>query len=250
MAELRSKSAGLAVEFVPPIYDRVAAENVGMLSRTRAWWESRKLSTGPWMKGELFMVVLELDGKPEGYALYSIESEMAHMVSRSVVQVREAIGATPAATREIWRFILDIDWVETVKAGFMPPDHPLFLLLTEPRRMAYQAMEAIWCRLVDVGEALSARTYGSGEPVVLDVADEFCPWNEGRWEVSAGGAEKTKAEPDLRLGVDMLGSVYLGGFTFADLARAGRVDELRDGGIARADALYRVDRKPWCPEIF
>ena len=175
---------------------------------------------------------------------------MAHMVSRSVVQVREAIGATPAATREIWRFILDIDWVETVKAGFMPPDHPLFLLLTEPRRMAYQAMEAIWCRLVDVGEALSARTYGSGEPVVLDVADEFCPWNEGRWEVSAGGAEKTKAKPDLRLDVDMLGSVYLGGFTFADLARAGRVEELRNGGIARADALFRADRHPWCPEIF
>jgi predicted acetyltransferase len=239
-----------ALELFPPIYDRVAAENVGMLSRTRAWWESRKLSTGPWMKGELFMAVLEIDGEPEGYALYSIESEMAHMVSRSVVQVREAICATPAATREIWRFILDIDWVETVKAGFMPPDHPLFLLLTEPRRMAYQAMEAIWCRLVDVGEALSARTYGSGEPVVLDVADDFCPWNEGRWEVNADGAQKTKAEPDLRLDVDMLGSVYLGGFTFADLARAGRVEELRDGGIARADALFRADRHPWCPEIF
>jgi len=25
---------------------------------------------------------------------------------------------------------------------------------------------------------------------------------------------------------------------------------LRAGGIARADALFRADRHPWCPEIF
>ena len=30
----------------------------------------------------------------------------------------------------------------------------------------------------------------------------------------------------------------------------GRVDELKDGAIARADALFRWDRHPWCPEIF
>ena len=52
-----------------------------------------------------------------------------------------------------------------MKAGFPPPDHPLFLLLTEPRRMAYRAIEALWCRLVDAGGALSARTYRDGEPV-------------------------------------------------------------------------------------
>ena len=236
-----------ALELFPPIYDRVAAETAGMLSRTREWWETRKLATGPWMKGELFMVVLEIDGEPEGYAMYSIESEMEHMVSHSVLQVREAIGATPAATRDIWRFILDVDWIETVKAGFLPPDHPLFLLLTEPRRMAYRAIEALWCRLVDVGGALSARTYRDGEPVVLDVGDEFCPWNEGRWEVSVDGAEQTKATPDLRLGVDMLGSVYLGGFSFADLARAGRVEELRDWRARASGRPLRHRQAPVVP---
>src|SRR4051812_35045312 len=91
-----------ALELFPPIYGRVAAEAPGMLSRTREWWEWGKLSTGPWMKCELFMVVLEMDGEPEGYAMYSIESEREHMVSLSVLQVREALGATPAASREIW----------------------------------------------------------------------------------------------------------------------------------------------------
>ena len=40
------------------------------------------------------------------------------------------------------------------------------------------------------------------------------------------------------------------GFTFAQLAAAGRAHELRAGGLARADALFRTDRAPWCPEIF
>ncbi|MBA3717303.1 MAG: GNAT family N-acetyltransferase [Actinobacteria bacterium] len=246
----RMVSLDQALELMPPIYDCAAAETPGMLSRSRDWWEVRRLATGPWSKGDQMRVVLDIDGRPEAYALYSIESEMVHGISRSVLQVREAIGSTPAGMREIWRFILDVDWIERVRAAFIPPDHPLFLLLTEPRRMEYVAGEALWCRLVDVGAALSARGYGEGDPVVLDVVDEFCPWNEGRWEVGAAGVDRTKSEADLRLGVDMLGSVYLGGFTFADLDRAGRVELLRDGAVARADALFRSDRHPWCPEIF
>jgi predicted acetyltransferase len=50
--------------------------------------------------------------------------------------------------------------------------------------------------------------------------------------------------------VGALGSAYLGGFTFAQLARAGRMEELRAGALERADALFRSDRAPWCPEIF
>jgi len=239
-----------ALELMPPVYDRVQAETPGMLSRTREWWEVRRLSRRPFTKGELMRIVLEVDGVSEAYALYRVESEMERMISRSVLRVSEAVGATPAATWDIWRFLLNVDWIETVRAIFMPPDHPLFLLLTEPRRMGWIAAEALWARLVDVGAALSLRSYASDDSVVFDVADEFCPWNGGRWEVGPDSAERTKADPDLRLGVDMLGSAYLGGFTFAELERAGRVEELRKGGLARADALFRSDRHPWCPEIF
>ena len=54
----------------------------------------------------------------------------------------------------------------------------------------------------------------------------------------------------MRLDVQALGSRYLGGFSFAQLVRAGRAEEAARGGLARADALFRVDRAPWCPEIF
>ena len=82
------------------------------------------------------------------------------------------------------------------------------------------------------------------------VADPLLPDNVGTWTMEAGRARRTRRRPDVRLDVQALASAYLGGFTFADLARAGRVEETARGGVARADAVFRVDPKPWCPEIF
>ena len=82
------------------------------------------------------------------------------------------------------------------------------------------------------------------------MADEFCPWNQGVWELGPEGASRSNSAPELRLDVATLGSAYLGGFTFGQLARAGRIEELVEGALNRADTLFRADRYPWCPEIF
>jgi len=133
----------------------------------------------------------------------------------------------------------------------LPLDHPLFLLLAEPRRLRFSVGDGLWVRLVDVGGALSARTYRGGAAVVVEVADAFCPWNAGRWRVSAAGAERTDERADLACDVTALGSVYLGGFTWARLRQACRVQELRPGGLARADELFgSAAAAPWCAEIF
>jgi predicted acetyltransferase len=116
--------------------------------------------------------------------------------------------------------------------------------------MKFRVHDGLWVRLVDLPAALAARCLGAGEPVVIDVADAFCEWNAGRWRVSAAGAERTTADAELECDITALGSVYLGGFTFGQLARAGRVTETRAGAAARADALFPSDRAPWCPEIF
>jgi len=57
-------------------------------------------------------------------------------------------------------------------------------------------------------------------------------------------------EADVVLGVSELGSVYLGGFTFDQLLRAGRIEEAKEGGVARADEIFRTTRQPSCPELF
>jgi predicted acetyltransferase len=86
--------------------------------------------------------------------------------------------------------------------------------------------------------------------MTFDVQDDFCAWNQGRWKLDEGVAARTDDDADIALPVQSLGSAYLGGISFAELSRAGRVEELKDGALARADALFRWDRHPWCPEIF
>jgi predicted acetyltransferase len=242
-----------ALDAFPQVYDRVFEQRPGMFARNRDWWELRVLADRPERRGGAgaqVRVLLEVDGRPEGYAVYRMRQSFDGGSTTGSLLVVEAMGATPAATRAIWRFLLDVDWTARIEAGRLPVDHPLWLLLAEARRMQFRVGDSLWVRLVDVGAALTARGYAGDGEVVLDVRDPFCPWNEGRWRVAAAGTERTEAPADLALDVTALGCAYLGGFTFEELAQALRVEELAVDAVARADALFRTDRAPWCPEIF
>jgi predicted acetyltransferase len=251
--KVRLLSVDEALEPLVDIQRRAAAQHPGMFVRTPEWWRLRRLADPEWRRdggGEMVRALLELDGRPAAYALYRLHFSAQRGIPNGFTSVIEALGDSPEATREIWRFLLDIDWMERIRASLMPLDHELFLLLREPRRLTFDYRDGLWVRLVDVEAALRARSYRPGESVVVDVADELCPWNAGTWELGEEGAARSTREPDLRMDVSALGSAYLGGFTFAQLARAGRVEELVEGALDRADTLFRTDRYPWCPEIF
>jgi len=243
-----------ALELLPVVWERTLEQTPGMFRRERPWWENRVVDDPPEHRegsGPKRFALLELDGEPQAYAIYRHNMKWAEGSSAAQLGVIEAIGATPRGTAEIWRFLLDIDWQASISADLLPIDHPLFFLLAKPRRMKYRTGDGIWVRLVDVAAALSARSYAVDREVVFDVADAFAPWNEGRWKLAGGSCERTNNEPDLRCDVTALGSVFLGGFTFAELQRALRVEELREGAIDRADSIFRrTGVAPWCPEIF
>ena len=250
---LRFVDAKEALELFPKVWDKVRKKTPGMLGRSRNWWEFRILFEPPGSGGEggpKRFVVLERDGRPEGYAIYRHKPKWDDGVSNSELEVVEAIALDGRPTAELWRFLLDVDWAARITAGLLPIDHPLFHLLATPRRMRFRVGDGLWARLVDVGKALSARSYAADGVVVFDVADSFCPWNEGRWRLGGGRARRTTAAPQLRCDVTALGSVYLGGFSFSELVRGGRVEELRRGAAARADAMFASEPAPWCPEIF
>jgi predicted acetyltransferase len=250
---VRLVSVDEALQAFPEVYDAVRAERPGMFARSDDWWTLRVLADRPERRGgagEHNRALLEVDGRAEAYAIYRVEQSFEGGSSTGSLLVVEAMGANREATRALWRFLLDIDWNARVKADKLPVDHPLLLLLAEARRMRLRVSDSLWVRLVDVGAALSARGYADDGEVVLDLRDPFCPWNEGRWRVNAGGAERTDGAAEIALDAAALGSAYLGGFTFGELADAFRVEELVPGAIARADALFRTERAPWCPEIF
>jgi len=243
-----------ALRIFPRIYDRVRRTTPGFLSRSKAWWEVRTLDDRPERRrgsGEMNRVLLEIDDRPVGYATYRIKAEFDGAVNKGHVDVLEAIGDSPVAVRELWRYLLGIDWIDSVVCELLPADHPLFLLVQRPNRLDWKVFDGLWLRLVDLPAALSARSVAGDGRVTFEVtADPLFPDNVGTWTVEAGVARRSSRRADLRLDVQALACAYLGGFTFADLARAGRVEEVARGGVARADALYRVDARPWCPEIF
>jgi len=241
------------LEAIPPVFERIRSDWPGMFSRNQLWWEHREIEDPEERRngaGPKRWISYEQDGSIEGFAVYRHKPGWEHGSTIAELQVLEALGTTPEAVRDLWGYLLGIDWKATVKAFLLPPDHPLFLLLASPRRLRFRLGDSLWVRLVDVGAALSARRYSADDTIVLELTDEFCPWNEGRWKLEDGSAARTKDDPDLRLPVQSLGSAFLGGVQFAALARAGRVEEMKEGAVARADGLFRWDRHPWCPQIF
>jgi predicted acetyltransferase len=240
-----------AFELFPPIYDAVRRTRPGMTSRREAWWKNRHLRMpDEEASSPRRFVVLEVDGEPQAYARYRTHFSFDGGSATSRLVVGEALGTTPEATAAIWRFLLDVDWMGAVEVQLAPPDHPLFLLLASPRRAQYRMGDGLWLRIVDLPAALSGRAYGGAGPLVLEVRDAICGWNDGRWRLDGGTCERTDEEPDLALDVSALGSAYLGAVSFTQLRAGLRVEQLREGAVERADALFAWRPLPWCLEIF
>jgi len=240
-----------AATLFPPVWVALMGERPGVFQRTKAWWELRRLRMPDEEKANpKRLVVLELNGSAQAYAIYRQFPSFEEGMSTSRLEVSEAIGASPQATAEIWRFLLDVDWYATLECSLLPVDHALFTLLATPRRARYRMGDSLWMRLVDVGAALSGRAYANDGSIVFDVHDAVCPWNEGRWKLEGGVAARTDAPADLALDVSELGSAYLGAVSFAHLRDGLRLEELSDGAVQRADAIFEWRPLPWCPEIF
>jgi predicted acetyltransferase len=133
-------------------------------------------------------------------------------------------------------------------------DDSLPWMLADPRRLQRVPRDGLWLRIVDVAASLPLRSYSSDGSLVLDVQDQFCPWNQGRFELEAGpeGADcrPTNASPDLSITVSGLASAYLGTVSFTALAQTGLVEELSPGSLLRADRMFAVQQQPWTPHNF
>jgi predicted acetyltransferase len=186
----------------------------------------------------------------DGYLVYRVKHDWETGAPENHLEVHLLDAANPGAYADLWRFAFDVDLVTRVTAGARPLDEPLLHLVREPRRLNARRADGLWLRLVDVPAALAARRYATAGRVVLEVRDVFCPWNEGRYVLQGGpdGASCaiTTEEPDVVAGVSEVAVAYLGGPTFRQMQRAGRVMQGRPGGLARADAMFGWDPAPWC----
>ena len=241
-----------AVDAMRAVYEAARPDRPGMLDRPGPWWDVHIFDHERDREGAEPLRAAVCAGA--GYALYAVKDVFADVRPAGEVVVREAVAANPEGRAAIWDYLLGLDLIRTLTYHLAAPDDPLPLMLTNPQALRARLGEALWVRLVDLPRALELRTYASPFEVVLEVADDVCPWNAGRWALRWDGNAATCAPTALPAGLELsateLGAAYLGGTTLQGLAGAGRVRELRPGALATAGRAFRGDVEPWCPEIF
>jgi predicted acetyltransferase len=246
-----------ALEVMPGVHDLVVPQYPGMVRRTPGMWEHDFADLERWRDGAspLFFAIYEAHGRPEGYVAYRVKDEWPRGIARNEVRVRELMAASTEAYAALWRFCFDLDLAGKFEGWGRPADEPLLHLLAHPRALRFSLGDGLWLRMLDIPRALSARSYGAQGQLRLEVRDAFCPWNDGRYLLTAtedgdAACERDEGEPDLVVQAADVAAVYLGGTRFGTLHRAGRVQEVTAGALARADAMFAWDPPPWCPHVF
>lgn len=246
-----------AAKVLPDVYERVRIATPGMFARSQDWWEAHTLVDREEDRrgaGPMWRVAWEIDGRAEAYGLYRLHSEWSEGLPSGSLEVSEAIATSPLATRELWNYLFGVDLVARVKSWFLPIDHPLYLMLSEPRRLRFTTKDGLWLRVVDLPRALEARSYASETTLTFEVVDALCPWNDATWKLettrSGGRVTRYDGGADLKLAAADLGAAYLGGTNFCELASAGRIQELRADAALEATMAFLVPRAPWCAEVF
>jgi hypothetical protein len=200
----------------------------------------------------------DADG-PEAYAVYKTKAEWNVRGPAATLTVEEAIGSTPAGRARSGGTCSKWTWSGRSRRGGCPPT-----TRSSARQRAAAAGHDRGRRAVAAHRRRgrprwragpTASTAAAAAGLTLDLRDDYCPWNAGRWSldvVGRTGARSPGRKPmrTWRSDANDLASLFLGGFTATALAGAGRVVELRPGSLAVADGLFPTALKPWCPQEF
>ncbi|MFJ8163221.1 GNAT family N-acetyltransferase [Streptomyces sp. NPDC096136] len=239
------------------VYAALVPGRPGMPARRPGWERQGLLDPESLRQGASplkCVVAQDAAGRVAGYARYRVRPDWEPAGSDGTVLVGEVNAVDPAAYAALWRYLFEIDLTWHVRAYGRPVDDPLLHLVNDVRRIRARQRDALHLRLVDLPGALEARGYGAAVDVVMEVEDAFCPWNAGRWRLTADGSGarcvRSDGAAELALSVRELGSAYLGGVTLASLAAAGRVRELRPGALREASRAFAGDVAPWLPHNF
>jgi predicted acetyltransferase len=201
-------------------------------------------------------VVVHEDGAGvvDGFVNYRLELRWSDGLPDGLVHVHELTALNLDAHLALWRHVLDMDLVEHVAMWRFWPDDPIQHLLADPRRLRVSTRDDLHLRVVDVVAMLEARRYSREDALIIEVRDNTCPDVTGRYRLEGGleaaTAARTDATPDIVLDAAALGSVLLGDVSVAALHHAGIVEELRDGAVRRASAMFTWSPRPWLNHLF
>jgi predicted acetyltransferase len=244
-----------AAKVFPEVWGRARLLRPGEVSFPDPFWTTNFRSPQPsWANiddDKRFFAVYE----ERGVVLGCVDYQVVGRQNQRVVDLSLLISTTPSAYLALWRYLIGIDLTAAVETRQRPVDEPLRQLLADPRQLEMSGFQdGLWVRPLDLVRLLEARSYAPGLPgrLALGVRDTLFPQLEGVYAIevdAVGAASVTRAgsgvSADLDLDVADVGSVLLGGVSFAALRQAGLVVENRTGATWRADALFTADVAPY-----
>lgn len=176
----------------------------------------------------------------EGLAVYTVTENHDDYAS-STLDLVLLLAATDDAYAGLWRFLLSMDLIGTIRASELAVDEPLWWMLADQRSARITLRDHHYVRVLDVAASLSARQYDTADTIVLEV-DDALGFASGTFVLTTdtdgtGSVELVDdapvGEPLVRLGVTELSAMLLGGVSAATLARAGRIHTDDPARIAR-----------------
>ncbi|MEE1620172.1 GNAT family N-acetyltransferase [Zafaria sp. Z1313] len=187
-------------------------------------------------------------GTADGYVAYAFSG----WEEPYTVKIVDLVAIDDAARRELWRYLGSLDLVQRIQYHAAPEEDVLPWALSDSRVHAVKGAEDhLWVRVLDPVAALEARGWEDDGAAAVRITDALGhAAGSYRIEVSGGRARVGRLgehdDVDAVLGVDALGSLYLGGVRAELLAAAGRVEAASSGALSKVDALFRTAARPSC----
>ncbi|MGO0575348.1 GNAT family N-acetyltransferase [Ornithinimicrobium panacihumi] len=228
-----------------------AAGTLGAVTRPDAkadqWYRDFPKSRGS--KEPRRLMLATRDGQVSGYAVFRRDSKWEDATPQGGVDVSELGAVDHASLLALARRLTDLDLTSKVTFWNRSMDDPLLWWSGGPRGASVRAFDSLWIRIVDLPRALSDRGYAAPCRLVLDVTDERCAWNAGRWlltvdEHGAATCVRTEEEADLVVPVAALGAAYLGGRSVVSLAPVHGITEHTPGALRQLSRAMRADLDP------
>lgn len=241
---------------IAELHERVGFDRPGTISRP-LWMHERYLEDALGTAKACFVIVhTDTDGVDDGWAQYSVEwPESPHEHIGGKCSVDDVWAVNPLVELALWKFILDLDLIDVVSASERPLDDAVrFGLRNQRHYVSKLRSDEQWLRVLDVDAALTARAYNPVRgSVTIAVADSLFAGNNGTWEVSSSGAQRSSVsaeKADLVTTINGVSAAYMGGAAWRDLWVAGVVQEQREGALATADQLFVSIPLPRCGTFF
>lgn len=227
-----------------------AAEQLGQVTLTSAHNRRRFRDSPARMRGSEPARVLfaSRDGHDVGYAVFRRTQKWDDAVPNGVLDCWELTASDPAVRLALVGRLLSFDLIGSVQFPAASTEDEVIWWLGGPRACGLKVYDSLWVRLVDVPSALEQRGYAADVDVVLDVDDDRCPWNAGRWRLTShdgvAACRRTDDPVDVGLPVQALGSAYLGGRSIAAMARQALVVEHTPGSVRALSRALATEVPP------